>query len=332
MSARAPDLAAAARSALSCLGVGSADDILILCNPETRLIADALRDAAGGARSVHVKEYASLLRDGQEPPRSVARAMSEATVVLAPTVFSVSHTDARAAATERGVRMATMGGVNAEIFNRAIAVDYDALKRDSERIAGALTAAASCHVRSDAGTDLRLDLGGRSAISDDGDLKAPAAWGNLPAGEGFIAPIESAGDGVIVLDGSLAGHGVLDHPVELRLERGQVQRASGAAGRWLLETLDAGGPNGRSIAELGIGTNPSAIVSGNTLEDEKAVGTAHIAFGTSVSIGGQNDAGVHIDGVFRSPDIDLDGEPFLRLGKVVDASSGRCSSSREAEA
>jgi leucyl aminopeptidase (aminopeptidase T) len=46
--------------------------------------------------------------------------------------------------------------------------------------------------------------------------------------------------------------------------------------------------------------------------DEKVQGTAHLAFGTSASFGGVNEAGVHIDGVMRQPSIELDGQP-LRL-------------------
>jgi hypothetical protein len=64
----------------------------------------------------------------------------------------------------------------------------------------------------------------------------------------------------------------------------------------LQATLDAGGPTGRLLAELGIGTNPGAILTGHIGEDEKAVGTVHLAFGTSASIGGTNVASVHIDG------------------------------------
>jgi leucyl aminopeptidase (aminopeptidase T) len=51
---------------------------------------------------------------------------------------------------------------------------------------------------------------------------------------------------------------------------GRAVEADGAAGKWLLETLDAGGASERLLAELGIGTNPAAIVSGNIPEDERS--------------------------------------------------------------
>jgi leucyl aminopeptidase (aminopeptidase T) len=314
-----PALLDAARSATRCLKVSRDDDVLIVCNPTTRSIAEALLHASLDVGcSAELLEFEAQSRSGAEPPGAIAAAMCRATVVFAPTVYSLSHTAARAAATDAGVRIATMVGLDTDVFCRALAVDYDLLKRDGGRLAARLTAASTCRVRSAAGTDLFLQLAGRLAISDDGDLGSPGEWGNLPAGEAYIAPIESDAEGSIVFDGSLADFGLLRDSVQVEVREGRITEAHGQAGQWLTETLDAGGPRGRYVAELGVGTNPSAIVSGNTAEDEKAIGTAHVAFGTSVSFGGSNEAGVHIDGVLRAPDIDLDGEPFLRRGRPVD--------------
>jgi hypothetical protein len=116
-----------------------------------------------------------------------------------------------------------------------------------------------------AGTDIVLSLDGRAGLSDDGHLQQRGMFGNLPAGEGYVAPLETAGDGTIVFDGSLAGYGLLTTPVRVTVERGRAVDADTDAGEWLLETLDAGGEHGRSLAELGIGTNPAAIVTGNVL-------------------------------------------------------------------
>jgi leucyl aminopeptidase (aminopeptidase T) len=43
------------------------------------------------------------------------------------------------------------------------------------------------------------------------------------------------------------------------------------------------------------------------LEDEKAEGTVHFAFGTNTGIGGANQASVHIDGLVRDAMVELDG-------------------------
>ena len=105
----------------------------------------------------------------------------------------------------------------------------------------------------------------------------------------------------------------------MRVEKGRAAAAENGVGEWLLETLDAGGESGRSIAELGIGTNPAAILTGNVLEDEKVVGTIHLAFGASAGLGGVNTAGVHIDGVIRRPTVELDGERVVDDGELTGA-------------
>ena len=162
-----------------------------------------------------------------------------------------------------------------------------------------------------------LSLEGRTGLSDDGNLQAPGAFGNLPAGEGYVAPIETIGEGAIVIDGSLAGYGVLPAPVRITVREGRAVNASGEVGQWLLGMLDSGGEHGRSLAELGIGTNPAAILTGNVLEDEKVIGTAHLAFGTSAGLGGVNAAGVHIDGVMLQATVDVDGQRLLDNGRLV---------------
>jgi leucyl aminopeptidase (aminopeptidase T) len=51
--------------------------------------------------------------------------------------------------------------------------------------------------------------------------------------------------------------------------------------------------------------------------DEKVRGTAHLAFGTSASFGGVNQAGVHIDGMLRNPTVELDGQAALQGGRIL---------------
>jgi leucyl aminopeptidase (aminopeptidase T) len=91
-----------------------------------------------------------------------------------------------------------------------------------------------------------------------------------------------------------------------------------AAEAAVLATLDAGGASGRVLAELGIGTNPAATLSGNILEDEKVIGTAHVAFGTNISFGGANASTVHIDGMLLEPTVELDGRSLVSDGESLD--------------
>jgi leucyl aminopeptidase (aminopeptidase T) len=156
---------------------------------------------------------------------------------------------------------------------------------------------------------------GRDGRNDDGDLRAPGAFGNLPAGEAYVAPVEVEGEGVIVFDGSVAGFGLLDEPMTVELFGGRLVSASGKAGVWLERYLDGG--DGRTVAELGIGTNPAATLTGIVLEDEKIMGTAHVAFGSSAGIGGIVQASVHVDSVMLEPTIEIAGEPVVAGGRLL---------------
>jgi leucyl aminopeptidase (aminopeptidase T) len=291
--------------------------VLVVCNDEQQLIAASLAAAAKQrARAVTVFEFATLSRHGEEPPAEVADAMARADVVFAPTSRSLSQTQARIEATRRGARIATLPTITEEIFVRAVPVDYAELKRKGEWLAARLTAASTARITSAAGTEIVLKLEGRTGHSDDGNLQQRGMFGNLPAGEAYIAPHENVGNGTIVFDGSLAGYGRLASPVHITVEDGRAADADADAGEWLLETLDAGGEHGRSLAELGIGTNLAATLTGNVLEDEKVIGTMHLAFGTSAGIGGINVAGVHIDGIVLRPTVELDGERVLDDGRL----------------
>jgi len=165
------------------------------------------------------------------------------------------------------------------------------------------------------GTDLQLDLAGREAIPDAGDLTERGAFGNLPCGEGFISP--AGGNGTLVIDGSMAGIGLVDEPVELVVEGGHLTSARGGQGMAFMELLTAHGDDGTTIAELGVGTNEKAKLTGEVLEDEKILGTCHIAFGASAGIGGTVQVPVHLDCVVMKPTLELDGEAIVRDGELL---------------
>jgi leucyl aminopeptidase (aminopeptidase T) len=300
-----------ARATINCLGVRPNDMVLVVCNPPQRPIAEALAEAARRlTNKVRVMEFASLTRHGEEPPALVLDALGSASVLLAVTEFSLSHTVARIEATRHGVRIASMPELDESTFAETLPVDYSRLADAARAVADSLTQAQECRVMTPGGTDLTLSLAHRSAIADDGDLRQPGAFGNLPAGEAYIAPVAGSGNGIVIVDGSLAGYGVPRSPMRLIIENGRLAGVEGEAAEWLLESLDAGGEDGRELAELGIGVNPNAHLSGSTVVDEKALGTAHVAFGDNTGFGGTNEASVHIDVTMRAPMIELDGHPL----------------------
>jgi leucyl aminopeptidase (aminopeptidase T) len=317
MPAASSPLAGAAATAVDCLGVAPGERVAVVYTPDCRSIGLAIAAAAEDRLAVVEQREFEQPGSRSEPPAEVVAALDGADVVFAATHFSLSHTAARIAATERGARIASLPGVSDEIFARAVATDYVRMSLDGDEIARLLTAADRCHITCPHGTDLTLHLEGRDGRNDDGNLRGPAAFGNLPAGEGYIAPLEHVGGGTLVIDGSIAGYGLLEDPLRLTIVDGLIVEAEGSAAAWLLDTLGPAGGNGRRLAELGIGTNPAARVTGSIIDDEKVRGTAHVAFGTSTGVGGVNQAGVHIDGVLLTPTIRIGGFVVAQDGELL---------------
>jgi leucyl aminopeptidase (aminopeptidase T) len=299
-----------------CLGVRDGEEVLVVCNPATQGVGERLRDQAGetGAEAtlVVISERPS---HGAEPPRSVAEAMAACDVLMAPTAQSLSHTAARKRATDHGARAATLPGVTEEMLARVMSADMEGLRRKGHAVAEALDRALEARITDANGTDLRLDISGREAIPDAGELTEPGAFGNLPCGEAFLAPV--GGEGTLVIDGSLAGIGLVDEPLELVLEGGHLTSARGGQGMAFMELLTVHGENGTNVAELGIGTNERAILTGEILEDEKIAGTCHVAFGASAGIGGTVQVPVHLDCIVMKPTVELDGEAVVRQGELL---------------
>jgi leucyl aminopeptidase (aminopeptidase T) len=254
--------------------------------------------------------------DGNEPPETIAGALSSCDVFIAPTTRSLSHTRARKRATDQGARGATLPGVTEDMLARAMAIDFDLMAARSRHVAALLSRADAAHVTCPRGTDFSLDLSGREGIPDDGALTAPGAFGNLPCGEGFIAPL--GGDGQIVVAGTMASVGMAgDEPVTLIVEQGRLARAENGLGPTFWQLLQTAGENGTNLAELGVGTNEKAKLSGNVLEDEKILGTVHVAFGASAGIGGTVSVPIHLDVVVLEPSLEVDGEVVLDRGSYV---------------
>ena len=53
------------------------------------------------------------------------------------------------------------------------------------------------------------------------------------------------------------------------------------------------------------------------LEDEKAIGTVHLAFGDNKSMGGSVKVASHLDGVIMNPSVYVDDELILEEGRFV---------------
>jgi leucyl aminopeptidase (aminopeptidase T) len=313
------DLARAVAAVVNdCLRVAEGENVLVIANPATLGLGERLRGEAGRAGADGVLALmAERASHAAEPPAPIAAAMCAADVVLAPTVQSLSHTASRKAATEAGARIATLPGVTEEMLARVMSADMAELRRRGTAIADALNAGTEARISCANGSDLRMGLEGRTAIPDAGELGERGAFGNLPCGEGFISPDDGACEGTLVIDGTIAGVGIPAEPVSLTVEGGRLVEASGSEGAALLDLLRKHGEEATTIAELGIGTNERAELTGNVLEDEKLLGTAHVAFGASQAIGGRIQVPVHLDCVVMRPVVSIDGTEIVRDGELL---------------
>lgn len=301
-----------------CLGLEPGEEVLVICNPITEELGALLRINAqgegGDATLAVISERDSY---AAEPPETVAAAMMAADIVIAPTIQSISHTEARKAATEAGARIASMPGVSGEMLGRLMSADMRLLRKRGAELARALGAGSEARITCARGSDLRLGLEDRTAIVDAGKLDKRGAFGNVPCGEAFIAPVEGTGEGTLIVDGSITGIGKVASPAKLTVVEGHLVEASGSEGARLMTMLGDEGEDGTNLAELGIGTNEEATLTGNILEDEKILGSIHVAFGASAAIGGTVQVPVHLDCVVLEPTLEIDGEPVVRAGRLL---------------
>jgi len=300
----------------TCLGIKKDETVLIVTDHNKLDVAKWIEEAARGlSEEVIVMRMPPRSHHGQEPPKAVSEAMKSADVVLIPTTMSLTHTDARKNACSAGARVASMPGITLEMLTKGgMTADYKKVKEVSDALAERLSKGRKIEIKSPSGTDFSADIQGREALSDSGIFTEKGRFGNLPAGEAFIAPVEGLSHGTLVIDGSMGGIGRVKEPIKVSVEAGEVIDVEGDGGRLteLLEKYE----NAKNVAEIGIGTNPRARIIGNVLEDEKVMGTVHVAFGDNHTFGGDTRAEIHLDGIIKRPDVWLDGERIMKGGKL----------------
>lgn len=307
---RLETMSAAARQAMKhVLDLVPEDRVLVVTDKATETCGEAFaagaRDHGCEVKTYHLPEHNRPL---QQMPLEMNVLLDDVTVVINAIIGDCREIPFRLqwihAIEVRGyLRMGHSPGIDEDMMvSGPMNVDYEKMLATAGDLMAGFTGAAGVHITTPAGTDLQLDLSGRQFTHD---LKSTVEMGaNLPCGEIYCAPVETGAEGILVVDGCFACHGMVPTPVSITVKGGQAEDVVGGTAKIVeiikgLMDTDAGA---RTIAELGIGLNPGARLTERMLEAEKAHHTAHIAFGSNEGFpGGINYSTTHIDYLVLRP-------------------------------
>lgn len=338
-----------------CLRVKPREDLLILFDESVLKWVDPLTEAAirHQLRPLYAyfpKRYQLALMDWKRPggddssvplPRPLRDAFANTRSVVNLLDGDLATSSLRGAVLNiprvRGCRLAHVPGLTREILDVLVDSPIQKIERHAELMAWALGEAweAELITRShdpkggvSSSHRLRLQLEGwhNAPLTSPGVIY-PDSWGNIPPGETFCFPENIASvHGEVLIDGSVPGAvlGPQDSAVlcfhEGRLEEIRAPKTSRA--RAFLERererAEARGDHSWNLfAELGIGLNPAIqSLTGNSLFDEKAAGTIHIAIGDNSIFDGPIISETHADMVSTAPDLRLDGRDIIQGGEL----------------
>ena len=190
-----------------------------------------------------------------------------------------------ASAKQIGFRGATMHGMNNIILRSGLAVDYNEVSAQAEKLRLGMTKADWAEIDFEVGDSnftLKLILDKQEAQKSHGlCLGKKPDIANLPAGEVYYVPAGAEGQFPMLYDDGTIGI--------MQVSEGRIQAAELLEGNQM--TIDAHNakmtrdPVTGEIGELGFGTQVLPV-SGRDIQDEKILGTVHVATGRSDHLGG----------------------------------------------
>ncbi len=299
----------------SCLNVKRSERLLVLCDRGTVEIAQIFYEAAEKVcMSPLLMEIPIGKFHGDEPPRIAAGVMMDSDIIVAPTTYSITYSNATRTALSNGARVATMPGITMEMLEMGgLEANYRSMARRIRKVGRMFARSGNVHLTSENGTDIRMSIRGREWIIDDTGLcYKKGSITNLPAGEVFIAPKETSINGHLVIDGVFTGP--IRGKIEMMIKSGKVESLKGS-----VETrkLMARSSCIRTVCKLGIGMNPNSRIIGNILEDQKTLGTVNIGLGDNSTFGGNVVCDAHYDAMILKPTLVIDRKKLIEDGRFV---------------
>ena len=118
------------------------------------------------------------------------------------------------------------------------------------------------------------------------NIPAPGELAPVPDIEVNVVPVTGSAEGTIIVDASVPylGIGILDEPIVCSVRNGYiVEMTGGAQADFLRRHLESfADPHCFNVAELGVGLNPNARLTGEMLEDEASWARSTSASGPAI--------------------------------------------------
>ncbi len=300
-----------------CLNLRRLEQLLIVCDSDCYEIGRAFYDAGEGkCKETVMVMVQSRKNNGNELPEYIGSWIGQFDLVIIPTLKSLSRKHISKIASEQGIRIVTLPGITVDSFIRTMKTDWRKLGVYTRKMTGKLSAAQIISIKTSAGTNLSFSTAGQNAWTDDGHIMTKGTFGDLPAGEACIRPLDNTAEGVLVIDGSFSMvEGVLDNPLVFTLKEGKVIKIEGHSCASELEKIFTKYHESRSLAEFGIGTHDTAVLCGKNLEDKKVRGTVHFGIGNWLSGDIPEETQIHFDGVIQQPSVWIDGKLLINRGE-----------------
>jgi leucyl aminopeptidase (aminopeptidase T) len=306
------------------LAIGEMGSALLVFDRTTSSILPCFRRAAESL-GVHLEEVEIPVASnhGQEPPQVAATKFSSHKRIIGLTAFSMAHTEARITATQAGSKYLSLPQYSLELLaHPMVRVDFQALAPLVSKVTAKLSEGSSAELTSEAGTKLTIDISSRRGNFCPGALMANSDIGSPPDVEANVSPNENGSDGIAIVDGSIThpSIGLLRSPVVIEFKKGKAIsfRTEDPLVSIALDNLFIGKSDKRRVlAELGVGLNPLAELTGAMLSDEGTLGTVHLGLGSNSTVGGKNKIDFHLDFVIRNAILTVDGETILRERAIL---------------
>jgi leucyl aminopeptidase (aminopeptidase T) len=304
-----------------CGNLKSNDKVLVVFNESTKVVSNLFKNILERERiDFQMEKLPESTNHAEEPSEEVAQKMLGSTLIICLTKYSMAHTKARKMATDKNSRFLSLPYYDYELLSDpAIRVDYKEQAPRVRLLQQTFSDGGLARVTSVLGTDIILDISGRYGNYCPGIVENSGDLGSPPDIEANVSPVENASNGLIVVDGSITcdEFGLLETSIYLTVEKGKVVSIASKNSKYVEMLEEILGPVGslrRVVAELGVGVNPLAKLTGRMLTDEGAFGHIHFGLGSNSTVGGQNEVSFHLDFVIKSPSLWVDGRQLIDRG------------------